>query len=197
MSAPGPGRVSPVGQPRLYGNWRAQRGWGIGSLSTTQTVTLFVAVLAPVLAASVAPHAALVLAGVSVVVAGLLVIRVGGTTAADSAHDTHQHGTTEGHLFPEGTSSNVQLVSKLGLKNVVPEKIADVGVWNGYAFLAAWGAVTCTYNGVHVVDIRDVTQPREVAFIQAKEGSYPGEGVQALHIDTPSFNGDGRSNPCQ
>ena len=83
MSAPGPGRGSPVGQPRLYGNWRAQRGWGIGSLSTTQTVTLFVAVLAPVLAASVAPRAALVLAGVSVVVAGLLVIRVGGTTAAE------------------------------------------------------------------------------------------------------------------
>ena len=86
MSAPGPGRGSPVGQPRLYGNWRAQRGWGIGSLSTTQTVTLFVAVLAPVLAASVAPRAALVLAGVSVVVAGLLVVRVGGTTAARDHH---------------------------------------------------------------------------------------------------------------
>ena len=83
MSAPGPGRASPVGQPRLYGNWRAQRGWGIGSLSTTATVTLFLAVLAPVLAASMAPRAALLLAGVSVVVAGLLVIRVGGTTAAE------------------------------------------------------------------------------------------------------------------
>jgi hypothetical protein len=114
----------------------------------------------------------------------------GATTTADGARDAQQHGTTAGHLFPEGTSSNVELVSKLGLKNVVPEKIADVGVWNGYAFLAAWGGATCTYNGVHVVDIRNVTQPREVAFIQAKEGSYPGEGVQGLHIDTPLFNGD-------
>jgi hypothetical protein len=85
VSTPGPGRASPdgLGQPRLYGNWRAQRGWGIGSLSTSQTVTLFVAVLAPVLAASVAPQAALVLAGLSAVVTGLLVIRVGGTTAAE------------------------------------------------------------------------------------------------------------------
>ncbi|WP_328993469.1 hypothetical protein OG394_03995 [Kribbella sp. NBC_01245] len=52
------------------------------------------------------------------------------------------------------------------------------------------GVVTCKYNGVHVVNIADVSHPREVAFIQAKEGSYPGEGVQALHIDTPYFNGD-------
>ena len=27
--------------PRLYGNWRAERGWGVGSLSTTATVTVF------------------------------------------------------------------------------------------------------------------------------------------------------------
>jgi len=114
----------------------------------------------------------------------------GGSTAADTARDAHQHGTAEGHLFPAGTSANVQLVSRLGLKNVVPEKIADVGVWNGYAFLAAWGGTTCSYNGIHVVDIREVSQPREVAFIQAKEGSAPGEGVQGLHLDTPSFTGD-------
>src|SRR5262249_49812827 len=114
----------------------------------------------------------------------------GGSTDADAARDTHQHGSSQGHLFPDGTSANVQLVSKLGLKNVVPEKIADVGVWNGYAFLAAWGGTTCSYNGIHVVDIRNVSQPREAAFIQAKEGSAPGEGVQGLHIDTPSFTGD-------
>ena len=78
----------------------------------------------------------------------------------------------------------------LKLKNVVPEKIADVGVFNGYAYLAAWGFVTCKYNGVHVVDIRNPASPKEVAFIGSKEGSYPGEGVQALRIETPSFKGD-------
>ncbi|MFN2536603.1 MAG: hypothetical protein ABR549_00445, partial [Mycobacteriales bacterium] len=114
----------------------------------------------------------------------------GSVALADEHRHADQHGTTEGHLHPEGVSSNVDLVSKLKLKNVVPEKIADVGVWKGYAFLNAWGVQTCKYNGVHVVDMRDVSRPKEVAFIQAKEGSYPGEGVQALHIDTPAYTGD-------
>ncbi len=82
------------------------------------------------------------------------------------------------------------MVSKLELRNVEPGKIADVGVFNGYAYLAAWGGETCSYNGVHVVDINDPEAPEEVAFIRAKTGSAPGEGVQALHIDTPAFVGD-------
>jgi len=114
----------------------------------------------------------------------------GAVAVEDGARDTHQHGTNEGHLNPEGSSANVTLVSKLKLKNVVPEKIADVGVFNGYAYLAAWGVVTCKYNGIHVVDVRDPANPQEAAFIASKEGSYPGEGVQALHIDTAAFNGD-------
>ena len=114
----------------------------------------------------------------------------GGSTAADGARDARQHGSNEGHLFPEGTSQNVQLVSKLRLKNVVPEKIADVGVFNSHAYLAAWGAVTCKYNGIHVVDIKNPAAPKEVAFIGAKEGSYPGEGVQALRIETSAYKGD-------
>ncbi len=114
----------------------------------------------------------------------------GGIDITDEARDTHQHGDTPGHLNPEGTNRNVSLISKLNLKNAVPEKIADVGVYNGYAYLAAWGVVTCKYNGVHVVDIKNPAKPKEVAFIVSKEGSYPGEGVQALHIDTPKFNGD-------
>ncbi len=114
----------------------------------------------------------------------------GGLPIGDEHRDAHQHGDTAGHLHPEGSSSNVALVSKLKLKNVVPEKIADVGVFKGYAYLAAWGVVTCKYNGIHVVNIQDPAKPKEVAFIQSKEGSYPGEGVQALHIDTPAFNGD-------
>ena len=104
-------------------------------------------------------------------------------------HHDQQHGDGAGHL-PAGSSDNIELVSKLALKNVVAGKIADVGVHEGFAYLAAWGVVTCKYNGVHVVDIRNPEAPKEVAFIGAKEGSYPGEGVQALSISTPSFNGD-------
>lgn len=112
-----------------------------------------------------------------------------GALRADAkARNAHQHGDTDGHL--PGSSENVTLVSKLKLKNVVPEKIADVGVLGDYAYLAAWGVVTCKYNGVHVVNIADVNNPKEVAFIGAKQGSYPGEGIQAIHIDTPKFDGD-------
>lgn len=112
----------------------------------------------------------------------------GAVHASDGARDTHQHGETTGHL-PATSTDNVELVSKLKLKNVVPEKIADVGVLGDYAYLAAWGVVTCKYNGVHVVDISDVESPREVAFIQSQERSYPGEGVQAVPISTPYFDG--------
>ncbi|HET6951836.1 MAG TPA: hypothetical protein VFI47_15755, partial [Acidimicrobiales bacterium] len=66
-----------------------------------------------------------------------------GATSYDGAidnakitHDHHQHGGDAGHL--PASSENVDLVSKLELKNVVPGKIADVGVFNGYAYLAAW-----------------------------------------------------------
>ena len=111
----------------------------------------------------------------------------------DSAKAIHgrknaQHGATEGHL--PATRKNIQEVSSLKLKNVVPEKVADVGVHKGFAYLAAWGVVTCKYNGVHVVNIKDPAAPREVSFIPSKEGSYPGEGVQALSISTSAFNGD-------
>jgi hypothetical protein len=100
-----------------------------------------------------------------------------------------QHGSTIGHL--PGTQSNVQLVSKLRVKNVEPEKIADVGISpdGNTAYLAAWGVATCKYNGVHVVDISNPARPRETAFVVSKEGSYPGEGVQALNLSTPAFNG--------
>ncbi|HSH58706.1 MAG TPA: PA domain-containing protein [Acidimicrobiales bacterium] len=101
-----------------------------------------------------------------------------------------QHGTAAGHL-PE-VQQNVDLVSKLVLKNVVPEKVADVGISpdGNYAFVAAWGVSTCKYNGVHVVNIANPAAPREVAFIASKEGSYPGEGVHSLKLTTPAFSGD-------
>ena len=108
---------------------------------------------------------------------------------ATHGHDQHhQHGGDEGHL--PAVKKNVEVVSKLALKNAEPGKIADVSVLGNYAYLAAWGGQTCTNNGVHVVDISDVRSPREVAFIKAKQGSYPGEGVQAVPITTPAFAGD-------
>ena len=111
----------------------------------------------------------------------------------DSAKEVHgrkhaQHGSVAGHL--PAVKKDIAVLSELKLKNVVPEKIADVAVHKKTAYVAAWGVQTCKYNGIHVVDIANLESPREIAFIQAKEGSYPGEGVQALNITTPYFNGD-------
>jgi hypothetical protein len=132
---------------------------------------------------------ALVAAAIAIAAAGEGVRSADGAiTNASSTHGHHQHGDIAGHL--PASSDNVELVSKLRLKNVVPDKIADVGVHNGHAYLAAWGGAQCKYNGVHVVDIRDIENPKEVAFIQAKEGSAPGEGIQAIPISTSSFTGD-------
>jgi hypothetical protein len=118
-----------------------------------------------------------------------LITSDGGIRAGFNERHLHQHGGATGHL--PATSSNVSLISKLRLKNVLPEKIADVGVSpdGNTAFLAAWGVVTCKYNGVHVVDITDPAKPRETAFIGSKEGSYPGEGVQAINLTTSAFDG--------
>jgi hypothetical protein len=109
---------------------------------------------------------------------------------ATHGHDTgHQHGGDEGHLDPVQTT-NLELISKLGLSNVEEGGIADVSVYGDYAYLAAWGGETCKHNGVHVVDISDVANPVEVGFIPSKAGSAPGEGVQVLSLATPSFTGD-------
>ena len=101
-------------------------------------------------------------------------------------HD-HKHAGARGHLA--ATQANVELVSTLALKNGPSKRISDVGVWRGHAYLGAW-AGQCTSNGIHVVDLRNPARPKKVAFIAARRGSYPGEGVQALHVDTASFRGD-------
>ncbi|MHA6783953.1 SCO6880 family protein [Pseudonocardia saturnea] len=69
--------------PRLYGNWRAERGWGVGSLSTTATLVLFAAVLVPLLAVSAFPSLTLPLLGLSAAVIGAVVVRVGGVSLTD------------------------------------------------------------------------------------------------------------------
>ena len=113
--------------------------------------------------------------------------------AIDNAKATHghdaQHEGQDGHL-PPVDSESVELVSKLELSNVEEGGIADVAVFGDYAYLAAWGGETCADTGIHVVDISDVETPVEVGFIPAPAGSFPGEGVDVVTIDTPQFTGD-------
>jgi len=106
----------------------------------------------------------------------------------DTPLEAHaQHGGVGGHL--PASSSNVELVGKLRLSGVVPGRIADVGTLDDFAYLAAF-AEPCGSGGVYVVDISDPSSPTEVGFIPTGSGSYVGEGVQALSIDTKAFEGD-------
>lgn len=114
--------------------------------------------------------------------------------AIDNAKDTHahdaQHGPDEGHLEAV-TSGPIEVISELAMSRVTEGGIADVAVHGDYAYLNSWGgAGNCGRNGTHVVDISDVENPVEVAFINSKEGSFPGEGAQVLSMSTASFTGD-------
>jgi hypothetical protein len=140
---------------------------------------------------------------VPTMLAALLIWAVGGAAATSQrhvvgddvvdtpveAHGVHddQHGGPGGHL--PASSSNVQLVGQLTVSNVVPGRIADVGALGNYAYLAAFSA-PCGSGGVYVVDISNPANPTEVGFIPTKSGSFVGEGVQALTINTKSFKGD-------
>lgn len=114
--------------------------------------------------------------------------------AIDNAKDTHahdaQHGHEEGHLDPISDPA-IEVVSELAMSRVTDGGIADIAVFGDHAYLNSWGgAGNCGRNGTHVVDISDVENPVEVAFINAKEGSFPGEGAQVISLDTPAFTGD-------
>ena len=112
--------------------------------------------------------------------------------AIDNAQETHihhQHGGEEGHLPPG--SANVRLVGKGRINQDGKEgRVADVAVFGGYAYLAAFWEPTCQKGGAYVFDIKDPSKPKQINFIRTANDSYVGEGVQVIHISTPAYNGD-------
>jgi hypothetical protein len=117
--------------------------------------------------------------------------------SALEAHQAHpgeddQHGGIEGHLPPRKV--NVKVVGKAQAEGVVPGRIADVNFFGNYAYLAAFDADDepgCQGGGgVYVFSIRNLAEPKQVGFIEAAPGTYVGEGVQILHLDTPQYEGD-------
>jgi hypothetical protein len=105
----------------------------------------------------------------------------------DASHDHHQHGGTEGHL--PASSENVDVVGSLRLTKD-EGRIADVGFHDGYAYLAAFWEPRCKKSGVYVVDATDPQNPKELKFIRTSKGSYVGEGVHVIPIETEAFSGD-------
>ena len=145
--------------------------------------------------------------GAAALGAGLL---IAATALAPSwpaaAHE--QHGTGDGHLIGTGEAGKIDFVSAVEVSGAAPELIADVAVDpNGeFAYLANWGSADCptleaipgneaggrknSDAGVWVVNITDLANPEEVAFIPMSQDTRPGEGMQVLHIDTDEFSGD-------
>src|SRR5215207_2381176 len=145
--------------------------------------------------------------GLAGVAAGLLIL---GTTLVGTASPAaaHQHGTEDGHLIGTGAEGKIEFVDKVEVSGAGPELIADVAVDPDadFAYLANWGSPDCPIleavpgneaggrkasdAGVWVVDISDLDNPIEVAFIPMSQDTRPGEGMQVLHIATDEFTGD-------
>ncbi len=88
---------------------------------------------------------------------------------------------------------HIELVSELSPAKfgaIRTGEIADLAVYKGYAYLNSWDGPQCDRGGTYVVDIRDVTKPKEVAYIPPIQPFYHGEGAHALGISTPAFTGD-------
>src|SRR5918994_3241065 len=144
--------------------------------------------------------------GLTGVGAGLLIVGLVGTALPAAAHD--QHGTEGGHLLGTGESGKIDFVGMVEVSGAGPELIADVAVDpdGDFAYLANWGSPDCglledvpgneaggrkgSDAGGWVVDISDLDNPVEVAFIPMSQDTRPGEGMQVLHLETAEFTGD-------
>lgn len=94
-----------------------------------------------------------------------------------------QHGAADGHL--PASSKNIELVGRTADLTPVAGGIGDVGYHAGYAYLTAFspecaGRPGAQGTGVHVVDVRDPSNPVKVGFLPAELNSYVGEGVHVV-----------------
>ena len=102
--------------------------------------------------------------------------------------DDRLHGGADGHLPP--VSKNVQVVGRAPISDRAPGRAADVTVFGDYAYLAAYYEPACEDTGVAVFDISRPSKPRQVDFIPTGPGSFVGEGMQVVRLDTQKFTGD-------
>ncbi len=120
--------------------------------------------------------------------------RLAGDGTLDSGIEVHgheiaaQHGRKEGHL--PASRRNVELVGRLRVPGAGAGRIADVGAHGRYAYLGAFREPRCRRGGVYVVDIRNPARPRPAGFIGAAPGSFVGEGVQVVRLNTSAFRGE-------
>src|SRR5919109_2553936 len=98
------------------------------------------------------------------------------------AHPGHQHGPGDGHLLGSGAFGNIELLSVERVTST-PELVADVAVSpdGQWAYLANWGEPDCAGPevggqtspdaGAWVVDISDLSDPKQIGFIPSTQDS--------------------------
>jgi len=70
--------------------------------------------------------------------------------------------------------------------DVMPGQIADLAVYKDVAYLNSWSDASCRRGGIFVVDISDLTKPRQVGFVPALPNTRHGEGAIVRTISTAS-----------
>jgi hypothetical protein len=118
--------------------------------------------------------------------------KVLGDEIIDSPAEIHmahgmQHNQPGGHL--PGSSENVKLVGQVDIDGAAPDRVADVTAYGNYAFLSVRDPEGCTDAGFAVIDMSDPTAPEQVGFIDATDGSFPGEGAHTIRLNTRFFQG--------
>ena len=103
------------------------------------------------------------------------------------SEEAKQHGGITGHL--PAKQENVRLVGKAPIIGAGEGRVADVAAFGNYAYLTVRDPKGCEDAGVAVMDISNPGKPRQVGFIDATSGSFPGEGAQVLDVATTSFTG--------
>jgi hypothetical protein len=87
--------------------------------------------------------------------------------------------------------------------DVMPGQIADLAVYKNVAYLNSWSDASCRRGGIFVVDISDVTKPRQVGFLPAAPNTRHGEGAIVLTVNTATgpmdvlaVNNEPMPSPC-
>jgi hypothetical protein len=83
--------------------------------------------------------------------------------------------------------AHVDLMGKVRLSGVAPNRVTDVAVMNHMAYVGKWAVCP---GGFWVVDLANPRRPREVRFVQAPAGTFHSEGMQALRLHTGNYEGD-------
>jgi len=106
---------------------------------------------------------------------------------APGSEETKQHLGEGGHL--PAKQENVELVGRADIEGAAEGRVADVTAFGNFAYLTVRDPEGCSDAGVAVMDISNPASPKQIGFIDATEGSFPGEGAQVLDVKTKSFTG--------